>query len=320
MNQKSRWYQFENCTDYRIHKLGCLCRLPGTTTTIPHQPFYIWGIQTIWLWWVPVCHPMLWMHWKSRNSFGLSNAIFFKMKIKLKDSPFLTYWRWITEAEVQGDMTSTERSKNNSHAETRPEVHKTMTLNVRLVKFKSGVFFQHLSTTGGSVGEKKPNKNKTLTPSDTDTKTQPACYALTLLEKQNFKLSKPALPVGLYGLSSHYIMRGRPIMVDSRREWGCRYGGSLRNQIMSQGFMDPMTAVSGSLICTHQLQLGSWLWTPLSMCISKRATFLVFVYYVQYIYLCIAEHVYTRMSISVRKWLCVLCVELYEECGSNYSS
>lgn len=147
-----------------------------------------------------------------------------------------------------------------------------------------------------------------------------SCYALTLLEKQNFKLSKPALPVGLYGLSSHYIMRGRPIMVDSRREWGCRYGGSLRNQIMSQGFMDPMTAVSGSLICTHQLQLGSWLWTPLSMCISKRATFLVFVYYVQYIYLCIAEHVYTRMSISVRKWLCVLCVELYEECGSNYSS
>lgn len=102
------------------------------------------------------------------------------MKIKLKDSPFLTYWRWITEAEVQGDMTSTERSKNNSHAETRPEVHKTMTLNVRLVKFKSGLFFQHLSTTGGSVGGKK-TKNKTLTPSDTDTKTQPQNNLLLLL-------------------------------------------------------------------------------------------------------------------------------------------
>lgn len=52
----------------------------------------------------------------------------------------------------------------------------------------------------------------------------------------------------------------------------------------------------------------------------QESHFLVFVYYVQYIYLCIAEHVYTSMSISVRKWLCVLCVELYEECGSNYSS
>lgn len=76
---------------------------------------------------------------------------------------------------MQGDMTSTERSKNNSHAETRPEVQKTMTLNVRLVKFKSGLIFQHLSTTGGSVGKKPPNKNKTLTPS---TPKQPASLVM----------------------------------------------------------------------------------------------------------------------------------------------
>lgn len=80
---------------------------------------------------------------------------------------------------MQGDMTSTERSKNNSHAETRPEVHKTMTLNVRLVKFKSGLFFSTLKHDWWLSGGK--NKNKTLTPSDTDTKTtqkQPASLVM----------------------------------------------------------------------------------------------------------------------------------------------
>lgn len=83
---------------------------------------------------------------------------------------------------MQGDMTSTERSKNNSHAETRPEVHKTMTLNVRLVKFKSGLFFSTLKHDWWlSGGKKTKNKNKTLTPSDTDTKTtqkQPASLVM----------------------------------------------------------------------------------------------------------------------------------------------
>lgn len=81
---------------------------------------------------------------------------------------------------MQGDMTSTERSKNNSHAETRPEVHKTMTLNVRLVKFKSGLFFSTLKHDWWLSGGKK-TKNKTLTPSDTDTKTtqkQPASLVM----------------------------------------------------------------------------------------------------------------------------------------------
>lgn len=83
---------------------------------------------------------------------------------------------------MQGDMTSTERSKNNSHAETRPEVHKTMTLNVRLVKFKSGLFFSTLKHDWWlSGGKKTKNKNKTLTPSDTDTKTQPQNNLLLLL-------------------------------------------------------------------------------------------------------------------------------------------
>lgn len=61
---------------------------------------------------------------------------------------------------MQGDMTSTERSKNNSHAETRPEVHKTMTLNVRLVKFKSGLFFSTLKHDWWLSGGKK-QKTKT---------------------------------------------------------------------------------------------------------------------------------------------------------------
>ena len=46
------------------------------------------------------------------------------------------------------------------------------------------------------------------------------------------------------------------------------------NQIESQYFMESVAVLSGSLICTHHLQLGgkSWLWVLLNLCISKRDT------------------------------------------------
>lgn len=110
--------------------------------------------------------------------------------------------------------------------------------------------------------------------------------------------------MGLYGLSSHYIMRSRPIMEDSRRQCGCRYAGSWRNQIVSQWLhgsngwgkwqpdLHPSAAI-GELIEN----------TAPSTRISKRESHFSGVCETR-VFVCVWAKMFTRASpISAGKWL-----------------
>lgn len=169
MNQKNRWYQFENCT-LACSRIIAFTNLGVCAACLARRRQYRISLFTFEEYkqsdygGFPVCHPMLWMHWKSRNSFGLSNAIFASTSSKWKSSwRMALFWHIGGESQRQkckGTWLLLRDLKNNSHAETRPEVHKTMTLNVRLVKFKSGLFFSTLKHDWWLSGGKK-QKTKT---------------------------------------------------------------------------------------------------------------------------------------------------------------
>lgn len=110
------------------------------------------------------------------------------------------------------------------------------------------------------------------------------------------------------------ITRGRSIICRLKARIWMSIKSELRKKINksdSESELHEFSDLSGSLICTHQLQLGNWLWASLNMFISPREPLcLVFVWCVQYVCLrtgsvCLRTHVYPSSRVAAYVCVCV---------------